>query len=338
MKLKDWMNIWLNKYEKNALRLRTFCKYEQTIEKHINPALGEYNLNQLNAQVLQDFVIDKVENGNIRNGRKLAVSTVRNMIALLKRALKRAVKLGYVDKEYTDLIILPRGTVKQVTAFEKDEQKLLEAYCLNHPKRNYMGIIICLYTGIRLGELLALEWSDIDFHKKLMHVNKTVYSIKPRNNDKRIMVVGKPKTKNSNRVIPLSRPLISILRKLKGRRKTKYVLETTKRKVVDERSYQRTYKRILERIGVPYKNFHSLRHTFATRALEMGVDVKTVSELLGHRTTNITLSTYIHSMFTYKIDVMNRLGNALLQDKHDQKAPEDFEDLVMREEQQVANM
>lgn len=315
MKLK-WMNIWLNKYEKAVLKLRTYCKYEQTINLHICQILGEYNLLELTPQVLQDFVILQIEKGNLATGNGLAISTVRNMVALLKRALKKAVQLGEVDKEFTDSIVMPRGAVKQVSAFEKKDQKILEDYCLNHHKKNYLGIVICLYTGIRLGELLALEWGDIDFNKKIMSINKTAYRV--NYNHKRILVIDKPKTQNSNRAIPLSRVLISILKRLKRLSHSQFVLENCKNERLDERSYQRTFKAILKRIGVPYRNFHALRHTFATRALELGVDIKTVSELLGHKNLNITLSTYAHSMFTYKIEVMNKLSNSLMLEKDEQ--------------------
>lgn len=310
MKLKDWIYIWLNKYEKNIIRFRTFVKYEHYINNHIVPVLGEYNLTELTPQVLQDFVIQKINGGNLITGQGLAMTTTRNMVAVLKRALKKAVTLEIIEKEYTDTITLPPISEKRVTAFEKTEQKTLENYCLSHSRKNYLGIVICLYTGIRLGELLALTWDDIDFEKRLMSINKSVCTI--RRMQEKIVVIERPKTKTSVRVIPVPRQLVSILRKMKAKKRSEFVIETKTRNMVEQRAYQRTYQRILKRIGLPYHNFHALRHTFATRALEMGMDVKTVSEILGHKSASMTLSRYTHSMMSYKIDMMNKLGKELI--------------------------
>lgn len=322
MKFKQWIDIWLNKYEKNILKLRTYYKYEQTIRNHIIPVLGEYNLRELSSQVLQDFVVSQFEHGNLITGENLAISTVQNMISIIKRCLRKAVALDIVDKEYASTIVLPKGTEKSVSAFEKSDQKVLESYCLNHTKKNYLGIIICLYTGIRIGELLALRWDDIDFKNRMMHITKTACII--RRMQKKIVIIDKPKTKTSFRVIPIPRQLLAVLRKMKGKNGAEYVVETRNHKMVEERSYQRTFKCILRRIGVPYHNFHSLRHTFATRALEMGMDVKTVSEILGHKNTSMTLSRYTHSMLPHKTDMMNKLGKQLLDQNFN--------------EEQVANM
>ena len=310
MKLKEWIYIWLNKYEKNIIKLRTYYKYDQYVRNHIVPVLGEYTLMELSPQILQDFAVEKIDHGNLITGQGLAMTTVRNMVAVLKRALKKAVSLEVIEKEYTDTITLPPICEKKVTAFEKPHQKILENYCLQNSKKNYLGIVICLYTGIRLGELLALTWDDIDFDKKLMRINKTVCTL--RRMREKIVIIDRPKTKTSIRVIPIPRQLLPVLRKMKAKRKSEFVIETRNCSMVEQRSYQRTYQRILKRIGVPYHNFHSLRHTFATRALEMGMDVKTVSEILGHKNASMTLSRYTHSMMSYKIDMMNKLGKELI--------------------------
>ncbi len=160
-----------------------------------------------------------------------------------------------------------------------------------------------------MGELLALTWSDIDFDRRILHINKTVYTAKK--DGKRTVIVDEPKTKNSVRSIPLSYQLIRFLKTMKKQSKSEYVIATKYGGIVSERSYQRTFASILRRCGVPYKNFHSLRHTFATRALEYGVDVKTLSEILGHKNASVTLNRYSHSLMSYKADMMNKLGKML---------------------------
>ena len=310
MKLKEWIYIWLNKYEKNLIRLRTYVKYDHYVKNHIVPLLGEYNLTELSPQVLQDFVVQKINSGNLVTGQGLSMTTLRSMLAVLKSALKKAVSLEVIEKEYTHTITLPPISEKKVTAFEKSEQKILENYCLNSSKKNYWGIVICLYTGLRLGELLALTWDDINFEKRLMSINKSVCTI--RRMHEKVVVIERPKTKTSVRVIPIPRQIMSLLRKMKTKARTEFVIETRTKQMVEQRSYQRSFQRILRRIGVQYHNFHALRHTFATRALEMGMDVKTVSEILGHKNASMTLSRYTHSMMTYKIDMMNKLGKELV--------------------------
>lgn len=309
MKLKEWLDIWLNKYTKFAVKLRTYERYRYIIEKHINPKLGEFDLDELSAVTLQDYVLMELEGGNLISSKGLANNSVIGIVNVLKSTLKLAKSLEVCAVDNSDKIKLPMATEKPVTAFEKWEQEKLEKYCLSSNKTNYLGIVICLYTGIRLGELLALTWNDIDFKSGIMTISKTAYRIKQ--NEKPQVVIDKPKTKNSSRLIPLPKQLLEILKRAKRISKSDFVLSTRTGGIVGTRAYQKTYERILKKLGIPYKNFHSLRHTFATRAIEMGMDVKTLSEILGHKNPVITLQRYTHSMLSYKTEMMNKMGKML---------------------------
>ena len=309
MKLKEWLDIWLNKYTKFAVKLRTYERYKYIIEKHINPKLGELDLDDLLAVTLQDYVLSELESGNLISSKGLANNSVIGIVNVLKSALKLAKSLEISALDNSNKIKLPMATEKPVTAFEKWEQEKLEKYCLSSNKTNYLGIIICLYTGIRLGELLALTWNDIDFKSGIMTISKTAYRIKQ--NGKPQVVIDKPKTKNSSRLIPLPKQLLEILKRAKRISKSDFVLSTRTGGIVGTRAYQKTYERILKKLDIPYKNFHSLRHTFATRAIEMGMDVKTLSEILGHKNPVITLQRYTHSMLSYKTEMMNKMGKML---------------------------
>ena len=309
MKLKEWHDIWLNKYTKFAVKLRTYERYKYIIEKHINPKLGELDLDDLLAVTLQDYVLSELESGNLISSKGLANNSVIGIVNVLKSALKLAKSLEISALDNSNKIKLPMATEKPVTAFEKWEQEKLEKYCLSSNKTNYLGIIICLYTGIRLGELLALTWNDIDFKSGIMTISKTAYRIKQ--NGKPQVVIDKPKTKNSSRLIPLPKQLLEILKRAKRISKSDFVLSTRTGGIVGTRAYQKTYERILKKLDIPYKNFHSLRHTFATRAIEMGMDVKTLSEILGHKNPVITLQRYTHSMLSYKTEMMNKMGKML---------------------------
>lgn len=309
MKLNEWLDIWLNKYTRHAVKVRTFDKYKYIIEKHIKPKLGDYELAELSAVVLQDFVLCELERGNLNTSGALANNSVIGIVNVLKSSLKMANSLEIIEKDYTSKIKLPLATEKAVTAFEKGEQEKLEEYCLNSKKHNHFGIILCLYSGIRLGELLALTWSDIDFQNRILSITKTAY--KTKLNGVAQIVVDRPKTRNSNRIIPLPRQVIELLKKIKKTSKSEFVVSTRSGGMVGARAYQKTYERILKKLNINYRNFHSLRHTFATRAIEMGMDVKTLSEILGHKNPVITLQRYTHSMLSYKKEMMNKMGKML---------------------------
>ncbi len=310
MKLNDWLDVWLNKYTKHTVKLRTYDRYKYIIEKHINSELGDYELDDLNPQVLQDFVINKLNQGNLKTGTGLANNSVIGIVNVLKQALSLAVSLEIISKEYTDKIKLPNPTEKPVNAFEKADQQKLEQYCMNSKKANHIGIVICLYTGLRIGELLALTWEDVDFENGLLKVNKETYRIKQ--NDIYETIIDKPKTKTSTRLIPVPKTLLAKLKELKKKSKFDHIISTNKNTIVGTRSYQRTFETILKKLGIPYQNFHSLRHTFATRAVEIGIDVKSLAELMGHKNATVTLQRYTHSLLSYKTDIMNKLGKMLV--------------------------
>lgn len=302
MKLKELLELWLERYMKHTIKIRTYNRYKSICELHLIKDLGEYELEELKPNVLQDFLLKKID-GNY------STNTIKGIVSVLKQALRLAITLEFVDKEYCSDLKMSSSEEKEISVFTKKEQQVIESFCLNHKKRNYIGIVICLYTRIRLGELLALTWDDIDFNSNLLTINKTSYSAKV--DGKTQIIVDKPKTKKSNRVIPIPNQLVKLLRVIKKESNSKYVITTRNSGMVGNRSYQRTFKFILKKVNVPYRNFHSLRHTFATNAIELGMDVKTLAEILGHTNAMITLNRYSHSLLNYKIEMMNKLGKNL---------------------------
>lgn len=309
MKLKELLEIWLNKYAKLSLKVRSFNKYEDIISLHINPILGEYDIKDITPTTLQDYVIDKLRSGNLVTHSALASNTVYSIISVLKQSFNLALNLDLISKNPTITIKLPPTKEKEVNALTREEQKKIEEYCLKSYKNNYLGLIICLYTGIRLGELLALTWEDIDFEKKYLYIKKTSYTIKE--NGINTIVIDTPKTKRSNRVIPIPSKLIQLLGLYKSKSTSKFVIHTRNNTMVETRSYQRTFQSVLNKCKIKHYNFHCLRHTFATRALELGMDIKTLSEILGHTNVAITLNRYAHSLLEYKIQEMNKIVQIL---------------------------
>lgn len=301
MLYKDWLYEWLNNYIKPTCKIRTFERYNTIVEKHIIGKLGNFELDNITISILQNYVSQLFINGNIKTRRGLSGNSINSIISVLQSSLKVSNMLSYSSSYVADKIVRPKVIEKRVECFSIIEQRKIEDYCIKNKKKKLYGVIICLYTGIRIGELLALKFSDIDFSKAIMNISKTCHD--SRNG----RVVESPKTKSSNRTIPLPKPILKLIKELKSITNCEYLI-TDSNKPTSIRSYQRTFELILKRLGITHKGFHSLRHTFATRALECGMDVKTLSEVLGHKNTNITLNRYVHSMFEHKQLMMNKLA------------------------------
>ncbi len=303
MVYKNWSSEWLNCYVKPQVKERTYAKYCHLMNRHILPELGDYHLDELSTRVLQQFVNKLRDDG-------FASATIHGMISLLKLSLIKAVELEIVDKEYTTYLSRPKIQTKRVECFSIQEQRKIENYASILERPKYFGILLSLYTGMRLGELLALEWSDIDIRKNIIKVTKSCHD--SWKNHGYVKVIDTPKTSNSVRIIPMPKALIPYFKIMRRQAVTKFVIPGRTPYGAEVRTYQRFFESMLREIGVAHKGFHSLRHTFATRALECGMDVKTLSEILGHASPMITLNRYAHSMFDHKSSMMNRLGRLLV--------------------------
>lgn len=303
MKYYDWLDEWMTYYVNLATKERTCEKYRKQIENHIAPKLGEFELDALSAQVLQRFTVDLSEKG-------LAANTVNSVVSILKSSIKQAAILGIAKVQCTDAIVRPKAKEKQVESFTKDEQRKIELYIADSKKNKLFGILLCLYTGLRIGELLALVWQDIDFVKGIITVNKSCRDA--WRNGAYVKDIDTPKTDNAYRIVPIPKQLMVKLKEVKKHSVGEYVVDGKTKYGAEVRSYQRTFESILKRLEIAHKGFHALRHTFATRALEVGMDVKTLSEILGHGNPMITLKRYAHSMLEHKVEMMNRVGKLLL--------------------------
>ncbi len=309
MKYKIWLDEWFANYVCPSSKLKTRERYRQIIEKHVKVKLGEYELDELTPLRLQRYVTELMQNGNLVTGKGLAANTVNGIITVIQGSLRLAFMLGEA-KEYTaDKLKRPKPKEKEVRCFTLAEQKKIEQAVLNGEKE--FGILLCLYTGLRIGELLALEWSDIDFRTGILTVSKTCHD--GRKNGVFCKIVDSPKTPSSKREIPLPKRLLPLLKEHKKKYRSQYVV-SNKGKTVSVRFYQRTFDLLQRRLGIEHKGFHSLRHTFATRALECGMDVKTLSEILGHKNATVTLNRYAHSFMEHKKNMMNKLGKIFVSD------------------------
>lgn len=308
MTLNEWMNEWLEHYLMPTVKERTYLRYASAIEHHIIPSLGGLPLNEITSQLIQHHISELLTSGNQVTQKGLSASSINTIISVLQNSFGQACSLGYMSSNPAVNIKRPRLVEKEVTCFTVDEQKKLERAVLEK-KGQRIGILLCLYSGLRIGELLALEWSDLDFKKGFLSVNKTCYYGKTENSTYE-RITYSPKTKSSIRIIPLPKVLLTELKELKKNARTQYIVES-KGKPVAIRVYQKSFESLVNKLGIPHKSFHALRHTFATRALECGMDVKTLSEILGHKNPTVTLNRYVHSLMEHKVAMMNRLGKLL---------------------------
>lgn len=308
MKYKQWLNVWLENYVRPDSKMRTTQSYERIINKYITVALGEKELADINTADIQTFVTRLLTDGKNKNGRGIAASSVNTVITVIHSSLNTAITLGYLTENVAKSVKRPRIRCKEVTCFTPAEQRKIEQAALADPRGKMFGVILSLYTGLRIGELLALTWSDLNLEKGLLSVTKACYDGKTENGYDRI--TDEPKTQSSKRIIPLPKQLLPYLKRLKKSQKSEYIA-TSGGNPVTVRSYQRSFALFLKKHKIPHRCFHTLRHTFATRALECGMDVKTLSEILGHKSATITLNRYAHSLLEHKTEMMNRLGKAL---------------------------
>ena len=228
------------------------------------------------------------------------------MLTVLNAAFTYACDMDLLPANPCDRIRRVPGPPSRVEAFTREEQRRLEEAIAAWEDRRLFGIRLCLYTGLRIGELLGLEWQDVDMEKGILHIGKTVYREKNAEGEWQLFV-DRPKTVASERMVPLPGYLAEDLRIYRIGARSEFVIENKKAERMSIRSYQYLFERLTEKSGVRKLNFHALRHTFATRALECGMDIKTLSELMGHKNATITLNRYAHSMMDTKIAAMNKL-------------------------------
>ena len=305
MKLKEWITEWLTTYVKPTAKTRTYQRYSEIVYKQIIPKLGEYDLADLTTGVLQRYINELLESGNKRTGGGLSPSSVATIVCVLQNCLRTAFNLGYSVIYAADKLKRPKPVMREVVCFSTVEQKKIEQAVICGKKNKLFGILLCLYTGLRIGELLALRWSDIDMAKGLLTISRSCHDGKGKDGGF-IRIEESPKTVSSCRTIPLPKGLLPYIKEVKAKTQSRYVVSSGE-KPISVRSYQRTFEILLRKLGIPHKGFHALRHTFATRALEFGMDVKTLSEILGHKSATVTLNRYVHSLMEHKRDMMNRI-------------------------------
>lgn len=296
MPLEELMWKWLESIG-NSIKKTTYNKYSSMIKTHLTLGVGKIPIKNLNSQIISAFVSEKLD-----SGKGLSPKTVNDLLVILGQAFNYAEQeFGFRKPSFRRV----KEERKEMRVLSVEEQQILEQYLLKGMDSYKIGILIALYSGLRVGELCALQWEDIS--DGTITVNKTLHRIK--NGDKTVVEFSTPKTPSSNRMVPLPTFITSIIEPY---RTTGPVLITKSGKLVEPRLLQMKFKKYLVECGLDHANFHALRHTFATRCIEAGFDAKTLSEILGHTDVKTTLNRYVHSSFTLKQQSMEKLSSAVL--------------------------
>ena len=293
---KEQIELWL-KQQKIAVKISTFSYYSCVVYKHILPELGNISINAIDDDLILSFIENKIDKQQLKQ------STIHEIVGILKQILLFA--------NIHTKVKLPKLEKKEIKTFSFLQRQILEDYISTNLNNITIGILLTLYTGLRIGEVCALTWGDINFSLGLLKVSKTVSRVLDLDNmslKKTKLILSQAKTENSIRLIPINNELLCLLENYKNQHcqdNSSFILSSTNR-FMDPRNYYNKFKEILKKCGLDEFNYHSLRHTFATNCIKEGLDPKSLSELLGHSDIKITLSFYVHPNMDSKKQFMNR--------------------------------
>lgn len=307
--VKDLCLQWLDQVH-STVKESSYFRYEQLVKKHIIPTLGGRRADTLTGNSLSRFVNDKLAHGRLDGKGGLSAKTVQDITIVVKSVLKLA-EQEYGLADCSSTVKLPKAGQPEAHVLCGTDALRLEQHLRSVPDNSNAGILLCLYTGIRLGEVCALRWSDIDWDKHILRIRKTVLRL-PRQGDdserKTRLTLTRPKTKCAEREIPLPSALWEYLSHIaKDQDADAYLLTGQAGRFMDPRTYQYRFQSLLKRLGIAPVCFHSLRHTFATQSIQCGIDIKSLSEILGHATVEMTLKRYVHSSMEIKRRQMEQL-------------------------------
>lgn len=214
MTYKEWLQEWLKNYVKISAKQRTISRYTEISNDHLVPSLGEYELQSLSPLILQKYISELLECGNLKTGYGLSSSSVNSIITVIQSSLNVAFNLGFMTEKVGDKLKRPKANEKNIECFSVEEQRVIEKAVLSDNRRHMFGIFLCLYSGLRIGELLALEWSDVDFADCTLSVTKTCFDGKGANGLFG-RITDRPKTQSSCRIVPLPKQIMPLLKTVK---------------------------------------------------------------------------------------------------------------------------
>lgn len=297
------IDLWKTN-KKQYVKKSSFSAYTLLIENHILPIFGnKYSIEEAEVQA---FVFQKLESG-------LSQKTIKDILIVLKMILKYGAKHKWTDYIPFDIQFPTEREKYTIEVLNRSDQKKIMNYIQEHFTFRNLGVYICLSTGMRIGEICALTWEDVDTDDGVISVNRTIQRIYVIEDGSRKteLILDTPKTKNSIRDIPISKDLLRILKPFKKIVNPSFFVLTNDVKPTEPRTYRSYYKNLMNHLKMPDLRFHGLRHSFATRCIESKCDYKTVSVLLGHSNISTTLNLYVHPNMEQKKKVIEQMFKAL---------------------------
>lgn len=291
-------------YKRPYVKQSTMSAYLLILENHLLPAFGEKD--SLPEQSVQSFVLEKIECG-------LSVKSIKDILIVLKMVMKFGVKNEWMNYYEWDIKYPTNSANKELEVLSVSNHRKILDHIQSHFTFTGLGIYISLSTGLRIGEICALKWNDINITEGTITVSRTIERIYMVEGEKKHteLVISSPKTKNSCREIPMSKELLAIVKPLKKIVNDDFYVLTNDEHPTEPRTYRNYYNGLMEKLGISKLKYHGLRHSFATRCIEAGCDYKTVSVLLGHSNISTTLNLYVHPNMEQKKRCITKMFKSL---------------------------
>lgn len=300
---KSVVELW-QADKQQFVKKSTFAAYSLLIANHLLPAFSEAN--DISEEDVQQFVFKKLNEG-------LSQKSVKDILIVLKMILRYGAKHNLMEHRQIDIRFPTERERQEVEVLSKTNQRKIMEFVKNNFTFQNLGIYICLSAGLRIGEVCALTWNDIDAEQGVIYVNKTIQRIYLVGEiEKRTeVIIDTPKSKNSIREIPMTKELLRMVKPLKKVVNSSFFVLTNSAAPTEPRTYRNYYKRLMKQLDIPALKFHGLRHSFATRCIESNCDYKTVSVLLGHSNISTTLNLYVHPNMEQKKRCIEQMLKAI---------------------------
>lgn len=300
---KSVVELW-QADKQQFVKKSTFAAYSLLIANHLLPAFSEAN--DISEEDVQQFVFKKLKEG-------LSQKSVKDILIVLKMILRYGAKHNLMEHRQIEIRFPTERERQEVEVLSKANQRKIMEFVKNNFTFQNLGIYICLSAGLRIGEVCALTWNDIDAEQGVIYVNKTIQRIYLVGEiEKRTeVIIDTPKSKNSIREIPMTKELLRMVKPLKKVVNSSFFVLTNSAAPTEPRTYRNNYKRLMKQLDIPALKFHGLRHSFATRCIESNCDYKTVSVLLGHSNISTTLNLYVHPNMEQKKRCIEQMLKAI---------------------------
>lgn len=303
----SWLDEWLS-FRRIRVKESTYIHYRNIVDNHIRPYLGKCEIEKIDTSVMETYVSWLLQNGRLDRQGGLSAKSILDILTVIKESFRYA-RLYGVNTVCCFEQISVKYRPQEMRVLSQREEKELVNFLLADTDSYKLGVFLALYTGIRIGELCALQWKDISFEDQTMRIAKTMQRLQkpnPGEKNKTHVVITEPKSYMAKRVIPLPDFVVEVIAAFENMPEA-YVTAGKETGYVEPRTMQNRFKNYVNEIRIADANFHALRHTFATRCVESGFDIKSLSEILGHSSVKITLDRYVHSSLEQKRANMEKL-------------------------------